>query len=106
VSPGADALTYVLLLGSALLCVAAGVGLRRFPDLLSRVHAATKPQALGVPLALIAVAIQLWRLADVPTLLLAAVFQCATAPLAGHLIGRAAGRDRPLDRRPNPDPGP
>ena len=36
-----------LLLGAAL-SVAAGIGLLRFPDALSRMHAATKPQIMGL----------------------------------------------------------
>ena len=38
----------VLLLLGAFLCLAAAVGLVRFPDVLSRMHAATKPQTLGL----------------------------------------------------------
>ena len=37
----------ILLLGAAL-CLVAGIGLLRFPDLLTRMHAGTKPQVLGV----------------------------------------------------------
>ena len=36
-----------LLLGS-FLCLAGAIGLLRFPDTLSRLHAATKPQTLGL----------------------------------------------------------
>ena len=48
--------TAAVLLG-AFLCFAAAVGLVRFPDVLSRMHAATKPQTLG--LILFAVGVEL-----------------------------------------------
>src|SRR3712207_7091206 len=44
----ADVLASVCLLGGAFLAFAAGVGVLRFPDLLSRMHAGTKPQTLGL----------------------------------------------------------
>ncbi|HEX5200436.1 MAG TPA: monovalent cation/H(+) antiporter subunit G, partial [Actinoplanes sp.] len=44
----ADILAGACLVSGALLSLAAGVGLLRFPDLLSRMHAATKPQVLGL----------------------------------------------------------
>ena len=50
----ADVLAGACLISGALLSLAAGVGLLRFPDLLSRMHAATKPQVLGLFLLLAA----------------------------------------------------
>jgi multicomponent Na+:H+ antiporter subunit G len=46
-----------LLLG-AFLCFAAGVGLLRFPDVPTRLHAATKPQILGLLFVLTAIALE------------------------------------------------
>ena len=44
----ADVASAVCLLGGAFLAFAAGVGVLRFPDLLARMHAGTKPQVLGL----------------------------------------------------------
>ena len=44
----ADVIAGACLLAGAFLCLTAGVGLLRFPDVLSRMHAGTKPQVLGV----------------------------------------------------------
>jgi multicomponent Na+:H+ antiporter subunit G len=78
-----------LILG-AVLSLSAGVALVRFPDLLSRMHAATKPQVLGLLLVLLACA---FRLRDhFGVLILVAVFQMATAPVAAHMVGRAGYR--------------
>ena len=58
-----DVLSGVLMLGGAFLSFAAGVGVLRFPNLLARMHAATKPQVLGLMLVLLGLELQLrtWR---------------------------------------------
>ncbi|MFY1633180.1 monovalent cation/H(+) antiporter subunit G [Solwaraspora sp. WMMB335] len=81
-----------LLIGGALLSVAASIGLLRFPDVPSRMHAATKPQVLGLLLILSGVALRLDSGTELATLSLIAVFQMTTAPVAAHMIGRAAYR--------------
>lgn len=82
----------ILILLSAFLSMAAGIGILRFPDVLSRLHASTKPQILGV--AAICVAIWLlnpsWGVAS--TLILVLAFQMMTQPMTAHMIGRAAYR--------------
>jgi multicomponent Na+:H+ antiporter subunit G len=88
----ADVLAGACLISGALLSVAAGVGLLRFPDLLSRMHAATKPQVLGLLLILIGTALRLANVVDITTLLLVGIFQLATAPVAAHMVGRAVYR--------------
>ena len=87
-----DALSLVCLTGSALLSLAAAVGLLRFPDLLSRMHAGTKPQVLGVMLALLGVGLRLRSGLDVGMLVLVGLFQCLTLPVAAHMVGRAVYR--------------
>lgn len=87
-----DTIAWVCLVAGALLSLSAGVALLRFPDLLSRMHAATKPQVLGLLLVLIGCALRLRELTDITTLLLVVVFQMATAPVAAHMVGRAAYR--------------
>src|SRR3712207_8409402 len=42
----ADVIAFACLLAGAVLCLTAGLGLVRFPDVLSRMHAGTKPQVL------------------------------------------------------------
>jgi len=75
-----------------LLCVTAGIGLLRFPDTLTRANSGTKAAGLGVGTVLLGVAFVVntpeawWKM------LLAIGIQFATAPVAGHVIGRAAYR--------------
>ncbi|HET8617167.1 MAG TPA: monovalent cation/H(+) antiporter subunit G [Actinomycetales bacterium] len=87
-----DSASLLCLTASALLSLAAAVGLLRFPDLLSRMHAGTKPQVLGVLLALLGVGLRLRSGLDVGMLLLVGLFQCLTLPVAAHMVGRAVYR--------------
>jgi multicomponent Na+:H+ antiporter subunit G len=87
-----DVIAGICLMIGALLSLSAGVALMRFPDLLSRMHAATKPQVLGLLLVLTGCALRLRDAVDITTLLLVAVFSMATAPVAAHMIGRSGYR--------------
>ena len=93
----ADVVAVACLLGGALLCLTAGLGLVRFPDVLSRMHAGTKPQVLGVLLIMVGAAIRLGGWSNSWMLLLAA-FQLLTAPVSAHMIGRVACRRRHVRR--------
>lgn len=88
----ADVTGLVLLLFGAVLCLAASVGLLRFPELLTRTHAGTKPQVLGVLLVVIGVGLRLRTGHDTGMLVLIGVFQLLTVPVAAHLVGRAGFR--------------
>ena len=93
-----DVLTAIALLGGALMSLAAAIGLLRFPDLMSRMHAATKPQVLGLFLMLAALGLQLRAWALVPLLIVAWLFQLLTVPVSAHMVGRAGYRTK--HRRP------
>ena len=54
-----DLLGAVFLLAGTIFCLAAAVGVVRFPDVLTRLHAATKPQVFGLMLVLTGVALTL-----------------------------------------------
>ncbi|MGV9369510.1 MULTISPECIES: monovalent cation/H(+) antiporter subunit G [Micromonospora] len=94
----ADWVGGVLLLAGAALALVAGIGLVRFPDVLDRMHAATKPQVLGVLLLLAGLALRLRTPSDLGMLVLVAIFQLSTAPVAAQMIGRAAYRSGRVDR--------
>ena len=87
-----DYLAAALLLGGAVLSLAAAVGLVRFPDALSRMHAATKPQILGLILALAAVALSARNWSAVLVIVPTIVLQILTSPMTAHMIGRAGYR--------------
>jgi multicomponent Na+:H+ antiporter subunit G len=87
-----DLLSAVCLLLGAFLSVAAGVGLVRFPDALSRMHAATKPQILGLIFVVIAIALQSRSWSTLLMLVPVVLFQMLTAPISAHMVGRAGYR--------------
>lgn len=93
-----DGLAATLLLLGASLALAAAIGTLRFPDVLMRMHAATKPQVLGILLCLAGAGVRLRDHPEAWLLLLAAGFQLVTAPVSAHMVSRVANRSRHLDR--------
>jgi len=87
-----DVLAAVCLLGGAFLSFAAGVGVLRFPDLLARMHAATKPQVLGLILMLLGLELRLRTWDAFLVVVLVTLFQMLTAPVSAHMVGRAGYR--------------
>jgi multicomponent Na+:H+ antiporter subunit G len=57
-----------------------------------KLHAATKPQVLGLILMLAAVGLREPSWGTISTLFLIAAFQVLTLPVAAHMIGRAVYR--------------
>lgn len=78
-----------MLLGAFFMFVAA-VGIIRMPDLLMRMHAATKAGTLGTGLILAAVAVFHGDLGVSMRAVATISFLFLTAPVAAHMIGRAA----------------
>lgn len=87
-----DVLVAVLLLLGAYFSLAAAIGVIRFPDTLTRVHAGTKPQVLGLACILLAVVLSTRNWSAVAVLLLVLIFQMMTTPASAHMVGRAAYR--------------
>ena len=82
----------VLIGAGLLLAVVAAIGLNRFDGVLMRIHAASKPQTLGLLFVFSGVALvaQSWTLAGFLFVVLLA--QMATVPVASVMVGRAAFR--------------
>lgn len=93
-----DGVAAVLMVVGASMSLAAAVGLITFPDLLTRMHAATKPQVFGLLLLLLAVAFALRAWALLPLLVLMWIFQLLTIPVGGHMVARAGYRVRHVNR--------
>jgi multicomponent Na+:H+ antiporter subunit G len=88
----ADVVAAICLLLGALLALIAAIGVLRLPDLLSRMHAATKPQVLGLILILVGLAFRLRDPSALGILVLIGLFQLLTSPVANHMVGRASIR--------------
>lgn len=85
-----EVVTAVLLLGGAGFAVLGCLGLLRFPDMLTRLHAATKPQVLGLLLILAGVGVQLGAATAATQIVLVAIFHLVTVPVTAQTIGRLA----------------
>lgn len=85
-----EAITVVLMIVGAVLMLLATVGVVRMPDLYSRMQSATKASTLGVGCTMLAVAVDFANLAIATRVVLIVAFVFLTAPIAAHMIGRAA----------------
>ncbi|KAB8159532.1 Na+/H+ antiporter subunit G [Streptomyces sp. 3MP-14] len=93
-----DVVSGVLLLTGAGFCLVSGIGLVRFPDTVSRLHAASKAQTLGLLLVVLGAVFQT-PLGKTPALLLVGAFSLLTAPVTGHIVARIAYRTDAVERR-------
>ena len=89
-----DVIAGVLILGGSALALTASIGVVRFPDTLSRMHAATKPQVLGLLLVLGGAALRLRGNVDVGMIVLTAMFTLITAPVVANRVGRLAYHEK------------
>lgn len=80
-----------LLVGISLTAIAA-LGLFRFHELFARMHAASKPQLLGLTIICLGLCLTLrtWHWVLICTVVIA--IQLLAAPVASHLLGRTAYR--------------
>lgn len=85
-----DLLVSALLLLGSLLMLLAAVGMLRMPDLYMRMASATKASTLGLVCILTAVAVHFGDVAIGTRVVATVVFVLLTAPVAAHMIGRAA----------------
>lgn len=78
-----------LLVGSFFALIAA-IGIFRLPDVLMRMHASTKAGTLGSSLILLGCAVFFADGAITTRVIATIVFLMLTAPIAAHMLGRAA----------------
>lgn len=93
-----DVLSAFFVLFGSLIALTAAIGIVRFPDTLSRMHAATKPQTFGMILVLIGALIQLDGHVDSGMLVLTGLFTLITAPVIAQRVGRLVYREQRIDR--------
>ena len=101
-----DLVSWVFLLGGSFFCLTGAVGLLRFPEFFSRIHAASLTDTLGASLILIGLMFQAgWGLA-LPKLILILIFSLLAGTTASHAMAKAALKSgmRPLDLQQDPDP--
>lgn len=85
-------------LAGGFLCITGGIGILRFPDFFTRVHAAGVTETLAAPLLLTGVLLQMdWSL-DMFKVVMVMLFVLLTNPTATHAMAKAAlhGGHRPM----------
>ena len=82
----------VLLVIGSLFCAVAALGILRFPDVYTRLHAASKAGPLGAGLILLSVAFASGDWAIAIRCVLGFLFLIMTSPVSAHLLARSALR--------------
>lgn len=96
-----DIISLVLIMCGALLSFSAAVGLIRFRDTMSRVHAITKPQTTGLILTVLGALIRILghehfdvaQRGDMGILVLLVLFALLTSPVTAQRVGRVSRRE-------------
>lgn len=89
VAGGPPLIAELLILFGCVFILAAGLGMLRFPDFYTRLHASTKPVTLGGLGIFGGAAIAFAPFGATSRVLLIAAFFFLTAPLSGYMIARA-----------------
>lgn len=82
----------ILLIGGSLFILISSLGLFRFKDLLSRIHATTKATSFGIIWLLLAASLSFGTWGVAFKILLVALFIYLTAPLSAHAIGQPTAK--------------
>ncbi len=96
-----DIVSLVFILSGAFLSFSASIGLIRFKDTMSRVHAMTKPQTTGLILTVVGAIIRIFghehfdqsQRSDLGVLVLLVLFALLTSPVTAQRVGRVSRRE-------------
>lgn len=92
-----ESIVSILLLAGSLFILVAAIGLLRFSDVLSRMHATTKATSFGLLLIVTGVALYFFTIAVMIKAVLVVLFIYLTAPLAAHSISKTTQKSRKKD---------
>lgn len=85
-----DYLSWGLLILGGFLCVSGAIGLLRFPDFFTRMHAASVTDTLAAGMILAGLMLQAPSWIVFSKLVMILVFILLTAPTSGHALAKAA----------------
>ena len=96
-----DVLSLILIISGSLLTLAAAIGIARFKDTMSRVHAVSKPQTTGLILTILGAIIRITgaesfsvaERGDLGMLILLVLFAMFTSPVTAQRTSRIARRE-------------
>lgn len=86
----AEGISQILLLLGTVFMLLGAIGMVRMPDVLTRMHSSTKSSTLGVGLIMLGVALHFGEFSIGVRAIAIIVFMFSTAPVAAHMIARAA----------------
>jgi len=97
-SQALDILSWILLVGGGIFTVIGALGVLRFPDFYTRIHAAGVTDTLGADLILLGLLLQAPGFMVAMKLIMILSLFLLTSPVATHSIAHAAyaGREAPL----------
>lgn len=84
-----DVIGGICLIAGALFALLAGIGVHRFTDPYSRMHAAAKSPTLGLILVALGAGFSIRTFSAAATVFLVVVLQLLTSPVGTHLAARA-----------------
>lgn len=85
-----DILSWILLVAGSFFCFSGAVGLFRFPDFFTRMHAASVTDTLGAGMVLMGLMLQAGLTLITVKLLFIFVFLLLTGPAASHAMAKSA----------------
>lgn len=85
-----EIISIVCIITGSIFILISAIGLLRMPDLYMRMSATTKAATLGVGFVLFGTAIHFWEIGIISRAIIIFSFLLLTAPVAAHMIGRAA----------------
>jgi multicomponent Na+:H+ antiporter subunit G len=85
-----DGFAIVAMLGGLFFMLVGSIGVYRFPDCYSRMHAASKCTTLGITGLLLAAVLHIWELDVAGKGVLVLVFTFVATPIGTHLLAKAA----------------
>ena len=97
----ADVASLVLILAGSFFVFSAAIGVARFRDTMSRIHAITKPQTTGLILTILGALLKVTgspefgiaERSDLGVLILLVVFAAMTCPVTAQRLGRVSRRE-------------
>ncbi len=92
-----DAVAAFFLTAGALITLLAGVGVYRFPDVASRLHAAAKAPVLGIMLIGVGVVLAVRTVEAAAIVGLVILLQIIASPVGSHLLARSIYHRLDLD---------
>jgi multicomponent Na+:H+ antiporter subunit G len=85
-----DVLSWILLIGGCFFCFTGALGLLRFPDFFTRMHATSVSETMGAGMILIGLMLQSGWTLTLPKLIIILLFSLLAGTTATHAMAKSA----------------